>query len=173
MKTMKGVYLALFGALLLVAGSVSVWAQAAQQTGDQTKSDSSTATKGKKKKKAASDASPSQAAPDAGTASSKEKSTSKKADTSDKSATADSPTAPKKSRSKQSTASTAPASAPASKSAISQQAPPANSAGMVWVNLDSGVYHKPGTRWYGKTKQGKYMTEADAIKAGYHAAKKE
>ena len=37
---------------------------------------------------------------------------------------------------------------------------------MVWVNTDSGVYHKPGTRWYGKTKQGKYMTEADAQKAG-------
>jgi len=36
---------------------------------------------------------------------------------------------------------------------------------MVWVNTESG---KPGTRWYGKTKQGKYMTEADAIKAGYH-----
>jgi hypothetical protein len=37
-----------------------------------------------------------------------------------------------------------------------------------------GVYHKPGTgtRWYGKTKQGKYMTEADAQKAGYRAAEK-
>jgi len=41
---------------------------------------------------------------------------------------------------------------------------------MVWVNTDSGVYHKPGTRWYGKTKQGKYMTEADAQKASYRAA---
>jgi len=33
------------------------------------------------------------------------------------------------------------------------------------VNADSGVYQKPGTRWYGKTKQGKYMKEADAQKA--------
>ena len=53
-----------------------------------------------------------------------------------------------------------------------QQPPPANSAGMVWVNTDSGIYHKPGTRWYGKTKQGKYMTEADAVKAGYKASGK-
>jgi hypothetical protein len=44
---------------------------------------------------------------------------------------------------------------------------------MVWVNLDSGVYHMEGTRYYGKTKNGKYMSEADAIKAGYRAAKNE
>jgi hypothetical protein len=30
----------------------------------------------------------------------------------------------------------------------------------------------PGSRWYGKTKHGKYMTEADAIKAGYRPASK-
>jgi len=45
--------------------------------------------------------------------------------------------------------------------------------GMVWVNTDSGVYHKEGTRYYGKTKNGKYMSEADAVKAGYRPAKKE
>jgi len=39
--------------------------------------------------------------------------------------------------------------------------------------LDTRVYHKPGTRYYGKTKNGKYMSESDAIKAGYRAAKKE
>jgi len=49
------------------------------------------------------------------------------------------------------------------------QAPP--QAGMVWVNLDSKVFHEPGSRWYGKTKNGKYMTQADALAAGYRAAK--
>jgi hypothetical protein len=47
---------------------------------------------------------------------------------------------------------------------------PANAA-TVWVNTDTGVYHKQGSRWYGKTKHGKYMLEADAVKAGYKPAK--
>lgn len=45
--------------------------------------------------------------------------------------------------------------------------------GNVWVNLDSGVYHYTNSRYYGKTKNGKYMSEADAISSGYHAAKNE
>jgi len=45
--------------------------------------------------------------------------------------------------------------------------------GKVWVNTSTGVYHAEGTRWYGKTKEGKYMTEDEAIKAGYRAAKGE
>lgn len=40
----------------------------------------------------------------------------------------------------------------------------------VWVNTHSGVYHCPGSRWYGKTKQGKYMGECAAQKAGYRPA---
>jgi len=40
----------------------------------------------------------------------------------------------------------------------------------VWVNTNSGIYHCPGTRWYGTTKQGKYMSECEALKAGYRAA---
>ena len=64
-------------------------------------------------------------------------------------------------------------SAPAAKAASSArhpaQAPPAK--GMVWVNTATKVYHYEGDHWYGNTKEGKYMTEADAIKAGYRASK--
>jgi hypothetical protein len=41
----------------------------------------------------------------------------------------------------------------------------------VWVNTATGIYHYPGTRWYGNTKQGKFMTEKDAIAQGYRAAR--
>jgi len=65
-----------------------------------------------------------------------------------------------------------------SKAAASGQPKPAPSVakaapskGMVWVNTDSKVFHHEGDRWYGKTKQGKYMTEADALKDGYQPAK--
>lgn len=43
--------------------------------------------------------------------------------------------------------------------------------GMVWVNTDTKIYHKEGSRWYGKTKDGKWMTEEDAKKEGNRAAK--
>jgi len=42
--------------------------------------------------------------------------------------------------------------------------------GMVWVNPDSKIYHKEGSPWYGNTKEGSWMTEAQAIKAGNKAA---
>lgn len=50
--------------------------------------------------------------------------------------------------------------------------PPPAGSGQVWVNLDTKIYHKEGDRWYGKTKNGKYMTEAEAQAAGYREAKK-
>jgi hypothetical protein len=43
---------------------------------------------------------------------------------------------------------------------------------MVWVNLDSRIFHREGDPWYGRTKHGQYMSEADALKAGYREAKK-
>jgi DNA uptake protein ComE-like DNA-binding protein len=50
---------------------------------------------------------------------------------------------------------------------------PSAGSGMVWVNTATKVYHREGDRWYGKTKQGKYMTEADAQKDGDRPAKNE
>jgi len=46
----------------------------------------------------------------------------------------------------------------------------ATTKGLVWVNLNTKVYHKPGVPTYGTTKNGKFMSEADAQKAGYKAA---
>jgi len=39
------------------------------------------------------------------------------------------------------------------------------------VNTETKVYHKEGSRYYGKTKKGKYVTEAEAMKEGARSAK--
>jgi hypothetical protein len=49
---------------------------------------------------------------------------------------------------------------------------PGGGHGLVWVNTDSHVYHREGSRFYGTTKKGKYMTEAEAAKEGNRAAGK-
>jgi hypothetical protein len=43
----------------------------------------------------------------------------------------------------------------------------ASAAAEVWVNTRSGIYWKPGSRYHGKTKEGEFMSELDALDRGY------
>ena len=51
---------------------------------------------------------------------------------------------------------------------VPASAAPGGGEGKVWVNSKSKVYHCPGTKFYGKTKAGEYMSEADAKAKGNH-----
>ena len=62
-------------------------------------------------------------------------------------------------------ATAAPARGASAEVAANPQAP-GGGHGLVWVNTETHVYHREGSQFYGTTKKGKYMTEADAVKEG-------
>jgi cytoskeletal protein RodZ len=148
----KPVLLALLASFLLLAGNLSLRAASGPQGSQPT--DQTDTAKSKNKKKTSDTTSTDSAS----------------ATTSSKPSKSDTAPAPAPTKANTPAALTLPASS--TKPAATQQTPPPNPSAMVWVNTESGVYHKPGSRYYGKTKQGKYMTEADAIKAGYRASQK-
>ena len=78
---------------------------------------------------------------------------------------------PKKAKPKP-TARPAVSPSPAGRTTEEATNPPAAGGGhgQVWVNTETGVYHREGSRFYGTTRKGKYMTEQDAIQAGYKPA---
>jgi hypothetical protein len=72
-------------------------------------------------------------------------------------------------------AAAAPAAAPAAttksaKPTASTAAAAGGGTGMVWVNKATRTYHCSTDKWYGKTKNGEYLSEADAKTQGFHAA---
>jgi hypothetical protein len=57
------------------------------------------------------------------------------------------------------------------KNATPEQIAAAKTAGQVWVNTSTKVFHDSKSEFYGATKAGKFMSEKDAVAAGYHKSK--
>jgi hypothetical protein len=64
----------------------------------------------------------------------------------------------------------APKSHPAPRARETKPAPATSTASEVWVNTRSGKYWKPGSRFYGKTKEDEFMSELEALNRGFSPA---
>lgn len=53
---------------------------------------------------------------------------------------------------------------------VAMSAPHENNEVRVWVNTTSGIYHCLGSRWYGKSSKGIYITQSEAKAKGYRPA---
>jgi hypothetical protein len=42
---------------------------------------------------------------------------------------------------------------------------------VVWLNLPTGVFHFKGQRWYGRTKNGAFVCQKEAVKEGDRGTK--
>jgi len=175
-----------FLALISVIGLASVcFVQAQSPTPSESPAGSPSPAKHRTHKKAEATASPAEKAASPSTAESptaslKEKRTRKKV----KTETAASPVAsPAASASPgkftlgdlfkpKSSVSASPSAVPATAAAATATPAAGGGHGLVWVNTATHVYHKEGSRFYGTTKKGKYVSEADAIKEGDRAAAK-
>lgn len=49
--------------------------------------------------------------------------------------------------------------------------PVVGSNNRVWANANTKVYHCQGDRWYGNTKKGEYLSEAEAQSRGFHPSR--